>query len=301
MTPREIIAEAWRLTKEERALWRWGFFASIFETLLNIKLFIYQIYFIFEHMRGGEAGFFDIEIAIYNSMPPWFFWSFIVTLLVLFVIELFVPHFAAGALIGLAAKAHKKEEVKGGLVLAVYNFFPVFAIHEILVFSGWNLALTTCSLILRYVDGSMQPFLIGMTLGLWLISMFLGFFFSFAEESAVIRKTGVFESMGRSSKLIVSYLGHVVFIVLLLLIISLRIFVNALFIVLIPGAAIGMGVVLTYFFAPEVSYVIATVIGLALVILVSYFLAYLHVFKQTVWTITFLELNKKKDLDMIDA
>jgi len=84
------------------------------------------------------------------------------------------------------------------------------------------------------------------------------------------------------------------------MIISLRILVNVLLIFLIPGIAVGMGIILTYIFAPLVSYIIATILGLALVVLVSYFMAYLHVFKQTVWTIMYLELSQKKDLDIIE-
>ena len=32
----------------------------------------------------------------------------------------------------------------------------------------------------------------------------------------------------------------------------------------------------------------------------SYFFAYLHVFKQTVWTLTYIELSSRKEQDIID-
>jgi hypothetical protein len=35
------------------------------------------------------------------------------------------------------------------------------------------------------------------------------------------------------------------------------------------------------------------------VLIASYFFGYLHVFQHTVWTITFMELRKHKDLDVI--
>lgn len=300
MTPREIIAEAWRMTTQERVLWRWGFYASLLETLLNVKMFSYLFYSAYEYSKGHTTGFFDLELIIYENTPPWFFWSFVTTLLVLFVIEIFMPHFASGALIGLAAKAHKKEPLKGGLVLALYNFFSIFAAHEILVFSGWSLAISSSWMIYRYIDGSMKFVLIWALIGLWVISNIFKFFFSFAEEGIVIQKLGVFEAMGRSTKLIVSYLGHVMFLLLLLLIISLRIVVNVLLVFLIPAAVIGMSIALTYIFVPFVSYLISGILGLILVVFVSYFMAYLHVFRQTVWTVTYLELSKKKDLDVIE-
>jgi hypothetical protein len=62
----------------------------------------------------------------------------------------------------------------------------------------------------------------------------------------------------------------------------------------------GIGFLLLFFFSPVVSYSIAVTIGVVLVFVASYFFGYLHVFKETVWTITFLELKKHKELDVIE-
>src|SRR3989338_5013640 len=153
MTPREIIAEAWAITTREVSIRRWAFTSSFFETLLSLKLLIYQIYFAWKYFGGeGGAGFFDVEILIYNSMPFWMFATIITVFVLMVVIELFMPHLCLGAIIGLGAKAHRKEEVRGGLVLALYNFFPIFAIHELLVLSGFSTLVTATSVILRYID-----------------------------------------------------------------------------------------------------------------------------------------------------
>jgi hypothetical protein len=70
-------------------------------------------------------------------------------------------------------------------------------------------------------------------------------------------------------------------------------------ILIVPGIVIGIGVLLTQFLPTVLSYSVGTVVGLILVAIASYFFAYLTVFRQTVWTITYLELSSLKDLDII--
>ena len=300
MTPREIIAEAWAITRREASLRRWGCTSSFFELLLSLKLISYQIYFLYEYFWGsGGAGFFDVEINIYESMPHWFFWTFVISLTVLFTIELFFPHLAAGAVIGLAAKSKNGEPVKGGLVLALYNFFPIFAVHEIFALAGLSTTITITSVILRYVQGDAKSTIIALLWVLWLISNILHFFFSFAEEAVVIDRVGIFEALGRSFKLIISYLSHIMFLLLLLFVISLRILLNTAIVLIIPGIVFGLTLLLGTFLSTLVTWIVASIVSVVLVVIASYFFGYLHVFKQTVWTITYMELRKHKDLDVI--
>ena len=302
MTPREIIAEAWAITTREKTLWRWGFAGALFETLLDVKLLGYQVYFLYKYLSGqGMAGFFDVEILLFEHLPLWASISIITFFTLLIIVEWFFPHIASGAVIGLAAKAHRKEPLKGGLVLGLYNFLPIFAIHELFVLSSWSLAVTSCSLIARYVGGDAGFVGIIGVVSIFVISNILKFFSSFAEEGVVIRKEGIFTAIGRSNKLIISYLGHIMFLLLLLLVISVRILINTVVLIVVPAIAIVIGVLLASFLSPALSYTIATVIGLVLIVLASYFFAYLHVFRQTVWTLAYLELSEKKDLDYILA
>lgn len=301
LTPREIIAEGWRITIAEKSIRRWGFFASFFEILLDVKLLIYQIYFLYEHFFAPHSsgdGLFDIEIMIYNALPFWLFLTIMILFVLLFIVELFIPSLSEGALIGLTAKAYKKEPVNGGFILALYNFFPMLALHEIFVFSSFTLMLTVCSMLLRYASDLNYP-LMAFAFFIWLVSCFFKFFFNFAEEGVVIEKRSVFEAAGRSVKLIVSNVKHMVFLVILMLVISIRIILNALVILLLPAIIIGIGLLLTYFVQPVISYSIAAGIGVILIFVCSYFFAYLHVFKQAVWSITFIELSKQKELDKI--
>ncbi|MBI1934417.1 hypothetical protein HYS30_01995 [Candidatus Peregrinibacteria bacterium] len=300
MTPRDIIANAWQITIRETPLRRWGFAQTLLETLLEAKLVFYQIYFVYKYMQEGEgAGFFDIEAILYKQLPLWLFLLIIITFMLMVLIEIFLPKMCLGAVIGLAAKSYRKEEMRGGLVLALYNFWPIFAIQEVFLFSSITTAITVISLSLRYGTEGLRFAAIGFIIFFFLFSNILKFFASFAEEAIVIRKVGTFSAVGQSFKLVVSYLSHVMFLLLLLLMISLRIAMNAVTILFIPVIAIGLGLLLPLFLPSAISYAIAAMATIVTIVFVSYLLTYLHVFKQTVWTITYLELSAKKDLDVI--
>ncbi len=298
LTPREIIAHAWAITTTESHLKRWGFFGSFFEILLDVKLLVYQVYFIYSYFKGEGGGLFDIEILLYNSIPFWLFISLMIAFILLVIVELFVPSLADGAIIGLTAKAHGKEKVQGGFILALYNFFPILAVHEVFIFSSLSIFITAISIILRYGAG-LKTMMIVVASIVWIVSNIMKFFSSFTEPGIVVEKLSIFVSGAKSVKLIMGYMPHVMFLAMLLLVISLRIFINTLVIVLVPVAMLGIGLGLTYVFQPIVSYSIAGFVGLALTLVAAYFFAYLHVFKQAVWTIMYMELIKEKELDKI--
>jgi hypothetical protein len=298
LTPREIIAEAWRITTTERTLRAWGFFRTIFALLLDLKLLGYQLYFIYAYIAGHEVGLLDDWIILYDLVPMWAFVTILVAFILLLIVELFVPSLGDGAIIGLAAKAYKKEKVEGGFILGLYNYFPILTLHEIFAFSGISIFITACSLILRYTEGLRWGLLAIATL-LWIISSILRFFASFSEEGVVIQKLGVFEAAGRSIKLTVSYLSHVVFLALLMMVIGLRVVMNVVVIIVLPAVLFGLGTLLTLFLAPAIAWTIIGIVGVVLVFCLAYGLTYLNVFKQTVWTIMFIEMNKQRDLDAI--
>jgi len=300
MNPREIVAKAWAITMREAMLRKWGFASAFLETLLNAKLLAYQTWLIYSYfILKDPIGFFTIESTLIEHLPLWVAITIITTFTLLVAVEWLFPHLAKGAIIGLAAKAYRKEEMKGGLVLAVYNFFPLFAVHELLFISGVTTTMTICSLLLRYGGAAAIPGIVIVVI-LWTAGNILEFFWIFSEEAIVVRKLGIRKAIAKSCKLVISYLGHVVFLILLLFVIMLRIVANALMVIIIPGIVLGVGFLLTLFLPHVVSYSIATLLGIAIIFVASYFFAYLEVFRQTVWTLTYIELSQLKDLDVIE-
>ncbi|HLC75983.1 MAG TPA: hypothetical protein VJB82_02595 [Candidatus Peribacterales bacterium] len=300
MTPREIIAEAWSMTQRERKIRAWGFASELLETLLDTKLLIYQTYFAYTYMQGDPIGFFAVEEYLMQALPLWGFITFITILILLVILEIFIPKMCLGAIIGLAAKSHKKEEVKGGLVLALYNFLPLFAVREFFVLGHITIVITISSLVLRYMPSGLHIPIIALALIFWFLSNIFRLLSIFAEEDIVIRKSGIFAAIGRSFKLIISHISHVLFLFLLLLVISLRILLNAVVLFVLPAVIIGLSVLFAYFLSTALTIIFTTIAAIIIILFASYFFAYVHVFTQTVWTITYMELQKMKDLDIID-
>jgi hypothetical protein len=301
MTPREIIAEAWAITRKERHLRRWGIASAFFETLRDVELLLYQAYFTYWYIKGVSVGWFSVEMVFLEHLPFWLFVTITAILIILIPLELFVPTIATGSIIGLAAKAKKGEEVRGGLVLGLYNFFAILEVHGLFVLSGATTLITAVSMIIRYAgEGTFRYWIVGAVVFLWIVGSLFHFLASFAEEAIVIRKRGVFGAVSESFKLIISHSSHIMFLLLLLFVITLRIIINAVMVLLIPGIAVGLAFLLALFLSPVISYVIAGFVGILLILGASYFFAYLHVFKQTVWTLTYMELSSRKELDVID-
>lgn len=302
LTPREIVAEAWAITTKERKLWRWGFFGSTFETLRNLEFFLYQSFYLYWFTRGEVVSFWHAEIFLYESLPFWLFVATVIFTVILLIVELFAPTFATGAIIGLSAKSYYKEPVKGGFVLGLYNFFPLLEIHGMFLLSNFTVLFTIASFVIRYSNTQdMRMATLGLLAFLGLISLAFHFFSSFAEESVVIRKDGVFQAIGRSFKIIISNVQHVFFVVLLLFVISIRVFINAIVLLVIPAILTGVAILLTSFLTQTVALLITGLVGILLLVAVSYFFAYLHIFKQCVWTLAFIELSKNKELDVIEG
>lgn len=300
MKPRDIIALAWALTKKEKPIRKWAFSDSLLRTLLNAKLFGYQTWLAYSYfILHDPIGFATIEKTIWENLPHWLSITIFILFGLLVVTELMFPHMARGAIIGLGAKAYQKEEVKGGLVMAIYNFFPLFALHEILLLSSATTTITLCSLALRY-GGDVGKLLCIIMIVVWFFSNILEFFWIFSEEAIVIKKMGIGEAIRLSFKLVISYLSHIVFLILLLFVIILRIVANLLMVILVPAIVLGFGWFLSTLLPAFISYSISTVFGITIIGFASYLFAYLEVFRQTVWTITFIELSKMKDLDVIE-
>ena len=302
MTPRDIIARAWTMTLEEKVLWPWGIVTAFAETLQSVQFISLQSWYFYTLIVDKRrVDFVAVWNTITDTLPMWFIVFIAITWGLTWSITKLIPTFSKGAIIGLAAKIHNEQDHRGGLVMALYNFVKIAEFHGMFMLANTSLVLWCSSLAIRWLDdgGSTAVTLIVLWT-LWFFSSFLYLISSFAEEGVVIKKHGVFKAVSESMKLFVSHVGHIVFVMILLLVISIRIFVSAVAFVLLPIIVIGIALGLMTFLSKVVSALIAGVIGIALLAVVSYFFSYLVLFQQTVWTLTYMELSKLKDVDVID-
>lgn len=304
MNPRELIAEAWRITiAHRRILLPWGALEAFVVMIAAVCFVTYQGFVLSIFFRTGNLsswGSIADSVRPFAAEHPGLIIALIIAAAIYGILWLLVPRLATGAIIGLAAKIHCGDEPKGGLVLAIFNCMPLLELAAAFALIDGKTVFSLWSLLVRYMGATDVIFGTSIVLMLiWTVSFIFQFLFMFAEEAIVVRKMGVFHSIGHSFKLVISYLGRIVLIGILLLVIILRIILNAIVIFVIPATVLGLGFLLARFLPEFVSFTISGILGLAIAILASYFLGYVTVFKNTVWTITYLELSKERELDVI--
>ena len=69
-------------------------------------------------------------------------------------------------------------------------------------------------------------------------------------------------------------MGHVTFLLLLIFLISIRIAINAALVLVVPLLVVGASALLAFILPPLISYALASMLGLGVIILASYLLAY---------------------------
>ena len=96
--------------------------------------------------------------------------------------------------------------------------------------------------------------------------------------------------MGRSVKLVILSWQHTFLIAILMLIIGLRVIVNIIAVLLVPALLFVSAGLLATLALAKAGIIIGIVMSVAGLAAASYFSGILHIFANTVWTFTFLEL-----------
>lgn len=302
MKYRAIIRDAWSLTQENKKLiWWFAFLPAVLSTLVSIGYFVYQFYALWTSpfVRRAAAGTPDIFMTImrrvldFVSNNPGFGAALIVVAAILGLIYLMLPVFTQGALIQSVAKIRRGEPVNiaEGVSFGLSSFLPLFEYHLLIkTFSAFSV-LTEAVFVFRSFGPG--PFILFS----WIFVIFLvvavifTFLFTFADYYIVLEKRPVFRSILKSSGLVIRQWHHLIFMLLLMGIISIRIVVNILFALLIPILFILPIILFASFTLTGVGMIIGGIVGLIALYFASYFVGTFHVFTVAVWTFTFLELN----------
>ena len=218
----------------------------------------------------------------------------IVVAVIIIILYLLVPSACDGAIIQLIARKKNGQDVRtrDGFRYGMMSFLPLFE---------YSWLIRTFSLVSLFGNASFVMRNLGMT-AFWMASpvfvviaiagIAMAVLFTYAEYYIVIDDSKVLESVAKSAKLVFEHLEETILLSILMLIISVRILIQLLFVLLIPLAIIGS----IYLFAswiPWIGFAVGGVLGLGLLYLASYLSATIHVFAATVWTFSFLYLTNE--------
>lgn len=299
---RKLIRKAWDFSQnEKRLMYYYAFLPALITTITGLFYVVYQTlsfkrYFGHEHSVVYDLVKFGWEfVAAYPGLIPVFIF---IGILIAFL-YLFYPSFIEGALIQFIARRYNGQEIKmrRGIGYGARSFFPILEFEGIMSFLSFSALLAYATLTWRTLG--FEAFqIVAIILGIAaLLSVVLSFLFIYTKYYIVIDDLNVFQAIGKSTNLVIDNWHSTILMLLILFFIGLRILLNIILILIIPGAIFLIGGLFASLALNIVGYVIAGIIGLAGLFLAGYLGGFLSIFTHSVWTFTFLELTGGPDED----
>jgi hypothetical protein len=305
MNYREIIAAAWHFAQEEkRPMYYFAFLPALITALAGIFFVVYQgvsLKRYFEHESGVLLDLLKFVISLISENPEYTLIG-IVTLAIGAFMYLFYPSFSEAALIEVISRKLNGQTIKmrQGVQFGFKNFFAVLEFNGLLSAVSITALIGYGTIILRTLGPEFLKIASVFLIVIGIISIVADFLFTYAKYYIVIDDLGVFAALGKSTKLVINNFESVALIFLMLFLIGLRIIVNIVLILIIPGLI----VLIAGFFASIAlnitGYVISAVIGLIGIYLSGYLGGVVSVFAHAVWTLTFLKLTSEDNLSARD-
>lgn len=304
MNYRQLISESWILTQKNRRLIIWyAFVPAILTTLVGILYLTYQIISTWRSKLFNYQGQ-SLLAKIFSSIidlvekDTQIAFSVAVVAVIIGLLYLTIPTICQAALISLSARINNRQEVRliDGISYGLLAFLPLFK-YDLLIKSFGLLGVIT------------EAAFIGRNLGwLWLKILFIPLvifsifaflmllLFTYTEYYIVIDDEGMFAAMGKSSRLVVKHWPETIIIALLMVIIIIRVLLNAILVILVPTLIIIPAGYLTSVVLGKIGIILAAILGITALLITSYFAAIIEVFAKFVWVKTFLYLTSKEDL-----
>jgi len=308
MNYRKLIADSWEYTQNNKKLIRWfGFVPAVFTTTVGAWYVLYQFFaFKKSYIFNETDESFTNEVVGYvwvfiNDHISWTIPLIIVA--ILFAISyLLLPTLAKASAIQMIAR-NKKDQKAGvgtGLRYGILSFLPLFEYHLLIkVFSFFSILFE-----MSFVVRNLGPVLFKIFLPVFMVFLLVGFIltllFTYTDFYIVIDDKGVFESMKKSAKLVITHWKHTFLITLLMILIGIRVVIQAILVFLIPALFVLVAGYIATLALPFTALIVGGIVGLIVLIIASYLNGIVDIFSYTVWTFTFLKLSEEKEITARD-
>ncbi len=304
MDYKKVIVDSWRETQKNKSLIFWfGFLPALFTTTVGVGYIAYQ-FFAFKQ----SYLFDDAEQSFFHDVIV-FIWDFIkshvsltlplIIFAIIFVILYFIiPTIAkASAIQSIARKKNgQKSGVGTGLRHGIMSFLPLFEYHLLIKVFAFFSILFEISFVLR----NLGPVIFKMLLPVFIILLIIGFvltlLFTYTDFFIVIDDRNVFNSMKRSGKLVLMNWKHTILITILMILIGIRVVIQAILVFLIPALVVLITGYITTIAVPATGVIVGGIIGFIALIIAAYLNGIVDIFSYTVWTYTFLELSSEEEV-----
>jgi hypothetical protein len=302
MNYRRVIAEAWEFTQNnKKMILVYAFLPAVIETLAGIIYLGYQFYAfksspLFENWQNsfGSVLFRTVLEVLRNNISN--IGPIIVAVIIIAVLYLIIPSICEGSIVQLVARKKNGQDVKtrDGVKYGLWSFLPLFEYSWLARTIGYVSVLSLMSSVARNLGMNVFNAFIIVFVLYGIISVVLTMLFIYTEFFIIIDDRKVFDSISRSCQLVVTHLEETIMLCIMMLIISLRIIIQILFVLLIPAIMIASVYLFAATAVPFVGMIVGGVLGLVMLYFAAFLSGTIHVFAATVWTFTFLEFTAEQ-------
>jgi len=309
MDYKQIIAESWVYTQKNKKLILWfGFLQAILTTSVGVGYIAYQIFafktsWMFDNAEHSSLT--QVITLIWDFIKGHLSWTapLVVVAILFFIFYILFPTIAKASAIQMIARNRngQKAGVGTGLRHGIMSFLPLFEYHTLIkTFSLFSI-LIEMSFVVRNLGPAIFKFLLPVFIIFIIISLLLTLLFTFADFYIVIDDKKVFESMKESGKLVITHWQSTFLITILMIIIGVRIIIQAFVVLAIPGIIILVSGYIATVALPITGVIVGLIIGGIGLIVAAYLNGVVDIFSYSVWTFTFLALTSEKQLSAREA
>lgn len=309
MNYKKLIAEAWESTQKEKGLIFWyGFIPSILTTTFGFFYFSYQVMaFKKSHLFDDAEESFLTDVFKYgfsffeNRMSLLI--PFIVIVVIFMVFYLLYPTIARVASVQAIARRRNKQSSGPGIGLkyGIVSFLPLFEYHLLIKTFSLFAILIEIAFALRNLPIVIFELLLPVLILVLIIGLALTLFLTFTDFFIIIDKDNIVESMKKSTSLVWMNWRHTLLVTILMLIIGIRIIIQALMVFIIPMVIMAATAYMTTVIVPGVSIVLGIISGIIVLLIAAYLNGIVDIFSYTVWTYSFLDLTAQEEVGARDV
>lgn len=304
MNYKKIIEESWSYTQSNKRLIFWlGFFPAFFTTTFGVGYIAYQVMalkksYLFNDV--DESFMHEMFSFLWTFMSEHFSWTvpLVVVLVIFLVIYFLLPTLARASAIQMIARNRNGEKagVGTGIRYGIFSFLELFEYHLIIkTFSVFSIIIESI-FVLRNLGPVLFKLLLPVFICILIIGLALTLLFTYADFFIVIDKKGVFESMKASVRLVIMSWRHTVLVTILMLIIGVRVIIQAILVFLIPVIILLISGYIATVTLPITGIIVGGIVGFVALLVAAYLNGTVDIFSYTVWTYTFLHLTSEKEL-----
>lgn len=304
MNYKKVIADSWAYTQQNKKLIRWfGFAPALFTTTYGVGYIAYQFFSFKESyiFNAEDHSFFsDVIGFIWTFMAQHLSWTApIIVIAVIFgLIFILFPTLAKASAIQMIARNRngQKASVGTGLKFGIMSYLKLFEYHLLIKTFAFFSILGEMSFVIRNIGPSAFAFLLPVFLVFIVISFLLTLLFTYSDFFIVIDDVGIFESMKKSGKLVITHWKHTFLITILMILIGVRIVIQAIMVFLIPALIILISGYIATITLPLTGLIIGGSVGLIALVVAAYLNGIVDIFAYSVWTFTFLDLTAQEEV-----